>query len=267
MRLHHIFLITSLFFLFFSFKSSLADYVHDSETSREAIVNSTRTKRFTDSVNMNNSFFALGGSYDNDQNSRQYQITSRYFQQSYRFINEINFLHETEFNDRGSGAKKEYKTKTSELYDISLSSKARAFDTRNYMVLYHRTVKDRFANYGKDSRNAIGFGRMFFDDRVEFDLSVGRQASQNFGEQTEIIPSIRINLKLSDKITLNQRGYLFIDSKSNDSDLRTSLIYRLGGRTSFEIRHTFEQRRYIDGNREVNNVRNLFAIGFVFDLT
>lgn len=111
MRLHHIFFITLLLLIIISLKSSFADYVHNSETSREAIVNSTRTKRFTDSDKMNNSFFALGGSYDNDQNSRQYQITSRYFQQSYRFINEINFLHETEFNDRGSGSKNNIRPK------------------------------------------------------------------------------------------------------------------------------------------------------------
>lgn len=177
-------------------------------------------------------------------------------------------MHETEYNDRGSGSKKEYKVKTSQLYDISLSSKARVFDTRNYAVLYHRTVKDKFSDYGYDSRNAFGLGRMFFDDRVEFDLSVGRQVSEHYGNQTEIIPSVRINLKLTERLTFNQRGYWFIDSISTDSDLRTSLVYRLGGRTSFEVRHTFEQRRYMTGskNSEVNNVRNLYTIGLVFDL-
>lgn len=264
---HHIISPLFLFFLLFA-NNVFADYTHDSESSREAIVNSTRTKKFTALKNMSNKFFALGGSYDNDQNSRQYQATSRYFHQNYRFINEINFVHETEFNDKGSGKSKQYKTKTSELYDLSLSSKARIFDTRNYAVLYHRTVYDRFSNYYYDSRNAIGLGRMFFDDSVEFDLSIGEQKSKNFGNETEFIPSIRINYKITDKLTFNQRGYWFVDSRSTDNDLRTSFVYRMNNKSSFEVRHTFEQRRYDDPAHHtvVNNVRNLFTIGFVFDL-
>ena len=231
--LHHIFFFTILLLLYFSPALSFADYTHDSEISREAIVNSTRTKKFTTLDQLNNKLFALGGSYDSDQNSKQYQLTSRYFHQNYRFINEVNFVHETEYNDKGSGASKQYKAKTSELYDISFSSKARMFDTRNYGVLYHRTVYDRFSNYYYDSRNAIGLGRMFFDDRIEFDLSVGEQKSKNFSNQIEVIPSVRINLKLTEKLTFNQRGYWFVDSRSTDNDLRTGLVYRFSNKTSF----------------------------------
>ncbi len=263
---HHFFFCTCLFLLIcvFPFKKAAADYTHDSEVSREAVINSTRTKKFYDLKVPDSHLFAIGGSYDTDQNSKQYNFASRYLHQSYRFINEINFVQDTEYTDSGSGTKKRYKKKTSELYDLSLSSKTRIFDTRNYMVLYHRTAYDELSTYYYDVRNAVGFGRMFLNDSIELDLSVGEQNSKVFGNQVDLIPSIRINFKLTDKLTFNQRAYWFIDKDLSDNDVRTSLIYRFSAKTSFEVRHTFEQRRYVKNNVIFNNVRSLVTFGLVF---
>jgi len=265
---HH--LTTSFLLAFLAVFSSpaLADFVLNSESSREAIVNSSRTKKFYN-IDRKSSMLAFGGGYDSDQNSKQYQLTSRYFYQSNRFINEINFVREKEYNDRGSSKSKRYKALTSDLFDFSISSKIRIFETNNYTALYNRTVYDRLSTYYYDNQTAVGFGRIFFNDKLEFDLSLGYQDTKNFGEKINIIPSIRLNLKLTDKLTFNQRGYWFISDQSMDNDIRTSLVYRLGRRTSFEIRHTFETRRYYGtsaNSPEINQVRKLLTFGFVFDL-
>ncbi len=261
--LSYFFIISSL--SLFSSKA-FADFTRDSETSRQAII-STRLKKFYNSKKPINRI-AIGGSYDFDQNSKQYQLVTRYFYQSYRFIHDLNFLHEVEYNDRGSGKNKQEKAKTSEFYDFSLSSKLRIFQTNNYAAFYQRTVYDDMSTYYYDRHTAIGIGRMFFDDAIEFDASVGYHDSKNYGHSLDFIPSIRINLKLTNKVTFNQRGYWYIDHRSVDNELKTSLIYRLGQRTSLELRHTFEQRRYEDeGSKHVENqVHNLFTIGMIFDL-
>jgi hypothetical protein len=259
---------TLLLFVIFSPLKALADFTLNSESSREAIVNSSRTKKFY-SLDRVSSMVALGGSYDSDQNSKQYQLTSRYFYQSKRFINEVNFVREKEYTDRGTGKNKRYKALTSDLFDLSISNKIRLFDTNNYTAFYHRTVYDRLSTYYYDNQTALGFGRIFFNDKLEFDVSLGYQSTKNFGEKLNVIPSIRLNIKITDKLTLNQRGYWFINDRSTDSDLRTSLVYRLGRRTSFEIRHTFETRRYYGNtasSSEINQVRKLLTFGFIFDL-
>lgn len=109
---------------------------------------------------------------------------------------------------------------------------------------------------------------MFFNDNLELDFSVGQHESKAFGTVMDFIPSLRLNFKLTKKLTLNQRGFWFIDQKSADNELRTSLVYRLSQKTSLEMRHTYEQRRYEEGNNQqvVNQVRNFMGFGLIFDL-
>lgn len=249
-------------------KTLRAEFSYASESSRENIVGSSRARKFYKNDRKLRRL-ALGGNYDTDQNSKQYQVTARYFYRDKKFLNEVNFLHETEYNDRGSGKNKKFKIKTSDFYDFSISSKIRILDSENYGVFYNRTVYDEFSTYYYDLHSAAGFGRIFFDDQLELDLSLGYQRTKNFDNRVNLIPSIRVNFKLTDKLTFNQRGYWFVDSKSMDNDLRTSLVYRLNPTTSFEVRHTFERRVYTKDGKvpvEVNQVRNLITFGFVFDL-
>jgi hypothetical protein len=254
--------------LFFIFKPlpALAAFSENSETSRQAIV-APRTKKFY-KVDEARQYLALGGTYTSDYNSAQYQLNSRYFYQSNRFINEANFMQQTDYKDAGSGKGKRYKTKTGQIYDGSLSSKAIIGETKNYGVFYHRTVYNKFSDYYYDNHTALGVGRMFFKDRIELDTSLGYHNTKNFGSAMSFISSIRVNLKLTDKLTFVQRGYWFVDERSADNELKTSLVYRLNQKLSFELRYSFEQRRYdeTEKSRVVNQQNKVATIGVVMDL-
>lgn len=208
----------------------------------------------------------MGGIYSSDYNSKKYQFNSRYLYQSNYAIHEANFEHETEYSDQGSGSKKQYYVKSTELYDLTLASKLRLGDTRNYGVFFHRTIHDRFSDYYNDSRTALGLGRMFFNEKIEFDISLGYQDVKNYGYKAEVISSIRSNIKLTERLTFQQRGFIFLDNESMDNSLRNSLVYRIGDRLSFEIRNNFDQRRYENKNSTTNRVSRSITLGLIFDL-
>jgi len=264
MQLHHT--KTLLFLSFFALHSPKEAFAIDSRSNREEIV-SPRSKKFfrTNSIKQ---YLSFGGNRTSTEDSKAFQLTTRYLYQSHDFINELNFLNENYYADSGTGANKRHLVKKSELYDLSISSKARLFKTENYAVAYHRTIYDDLSKYYRDSTFALGLGKMFFDDKMEFDTSIGYHDVLTYGREINIIPSIRINFKLTDKLTFNQRGYWFIDHESTDNELKTSLIYRVGPKLSCEIRHNFEQRRYEDDvKREVVNQQSRsITFGLIFDL-
>ncbi len=244
---------------------SSAAFGVDSESKREDVV-SPRSKKLyrTDSVR---SYISLGAGQTSDYNSKNNQLNARYFYQSQNFINEINFRNENKYSDRGSGKNKLYNVKTSELYDTSLSTKMRISDGQNYVVGYHRTIYDDMSKYYYDLHTAAGIGRMFFDGKIELDCSVGYHDVKNYGHEINLIPSIRTSLKLTKNLTFLQRGYWFIDHESTDNELKTSLVYRLKKTTSLEFRHTFEQRRYENDDRNATNqISRVFTVGLIFDL-
>lgn len=242
-----------------------AAFAIDSESNREDVV-SPRSKKLykTDIVR---SYISLGGGQTSDYNSKNNRFNARYFYQNQNFINEINLQNEVKYADRGSGKNKKYGEKTSELYDAAFSTKMRISDGQNYIVGYHRTIYDDMSKYYYDLHTAAGIGRMFFGGKIELDCSLGYHDVKNYGHEVNLIPSIRTNLQLTKNLTFLQRGYWFIDRESTDNELKTSLVYRIKKRTSLEIRHTFEQRRYENDNRNVTNqVSRAFTIGMVFDL-
>ncbi len=263
MRSHHLAL--SLVFALFFF-SNFAALAVESEAQREAIV-APRAKRFYKSSRAKQ-YLSFGGNYTSDYNSKDYEFTSRYLYQSEKAINEINFEQETKYSDNGSGKNKKYDVRTSELYDLSLSGKAIIGESKNYGVAYHRTIHDKFEQYSHDVRNAIGIGRIFLNERLEWDVSLGYHDVQHYGSEADLITSWRANFKLGEKTTLVQRAYLFFDQKSADSDFKTSLVYRIDEKLSFELRHNFERRKYLeDGQTEaVNQVNRSVTIGLIFDL-
>ncbi len=262
---HHAKTLSFLLFLAAQFISTPVLAI-DSETDREKLY-SFRNKRFFPTPSPKQTV-SLGGSYISDYNSKQYELVSRYSYQSSRAINELNFKHETEYADTGSGANKKSYVKKSELYDFSFSSKVLIGDTKNYSVFYHRTIYDDLSKYYYDIHTAGGFGRIFFDGKLEFDISLGYQDVKAYGHKLDVIPSIRTNFKLSKRLTLVQRGYLFVDSESMDNELKTSLTYRVNERLSLELRHTFEQRRYEEDNKSesTNLVNRNITVSLVFDL-
>lgn len=255
---------TSLFILF------LVVFVDagavESSSQREAVV-APRNKRFYKSSRARQ-YLSLGGSYSSDYNSKQYEFTSRYLYQSDKAIHEGNFERQTDYADSGTGAKKKYDVKKSELYDFSWSTKALIKDSKNYAVIYHRTIHDALARYSNDTRSAVGIGRLFLKERLEWDVSVGYRDVRHYGSEADLITSWRANFKLSEKITLIQRAYLFFDKNSTDSDFKTSLVYRIGERLSFELRHNLEQRNYVDegDTNATNRVNRSVTIGLIFDL-
>lgn len=260
---HHITLVIFLSVVAFQIPEALAI---DSETNREAII-SPRSKRFYKS-NSARQYLSLGGNYSSDYNSKSYQFNSRYLYQSNNYIHELNFKNEHEYGDIGSGAARRYNVKRSELYDFSIASKARISDSRNYGVIFHRTLYDNLSDYGYNLNNAIGLGRMFFKEKVELDLSVGYRKTKNDGSEINFIPSIRTNFKITNRLTLIQRGYWFIDYKIFDNELKSSLVYRLSDKLSFELRHAFEQRRYVRENQinVTNQISRSVTVGLIFDL-
>ncbi len=238
----------------------------ESRSNREDVV-SPRAKRFY-KTNSARQYLSFSGSYSSDYNSKTYQLTSRYLYQSQNFIHEINFKNENDYADSGSGSKKRYKIKNSELYDLSIASKARIGDSKNYGVFFHRTIYDDFSKYYYDLHTAVGLGRMLLKERVELDLSLGYHDIKTYGNEVDVIASIRTNFKIGKNITLIQRGYWFFDHESIDNELKTSLVYRLSDKMSFELRHNFEKRRYEEDNLyKVNNqVTQSMTVGLIFDL-
>ena len=263
MRRHHLSIPPLLLLLFLA---PFPAFAVESEAQREAIV-APRAKRFYKSSRARQ-YLSFGGNYTSDYNSKDYQIISRYLYQSEKTINEINFKHEAKYADSGSGNKKRYDVKTSELYDITLSGKAIIGESKNYGVVYHRTIHDSFETYSHDTRNALGVGRIFLNERLEWDVSFGYHDVQHYGSEPDLITSWRANFKISDKLTFVQRAYLFFDQKSTDSDFKTSLVYRIGENMSFELRHNFERRRYLeDGETNaINQVSRSVTVGLIFDL-
>ena len=238
----------------------------DSEANREDLV-APRSKKLYRS-NSVRKYLSLGGSQTSDYNSKYSQLNAKYFYQSQNFINEVNFKNENKYSDSGSSSNRRYNVKTSELYDLSLSSKMRLGDSENYGVAFHRTMYDDLSKYYLDTHTALGVGRMFFNDKIELDLSVGYHDIKTYGHKIDFIPSIRTNFKITKNLTLIQRGYWFIDHESMDNELKSSLVYRMRERLSLELRHNFEQRRYEDDHNRVvtNQINRSTTIGLVFDL-
>ena len=263
---HHRTKTLSLIFALFFFQSPEIAFAVDSEANREDVV-APRSKKLYRS-NSARSYLSLGGNQTSDYNSKYYQLNAKYFYQSSNFINEANFKNENKYSDSGSSSNKRYNTKTSELYDASFSSKMRLGDSENYAVGFHRTMYDDLSKYYFDMHTAVGVGRMFFNDKIELDLSVGYHDIKTYGHEIDFIPSIRTNFRITKNLTLIQRGYWFIDHESTDNELKTSLVYRIKEKISLELRHSFEQRRYEDDHNRmvVNQINRSTTLGLVFDL-
>lgn len=260
-----------LFLLRFSFLFFLLNFCNhafalESEAQREAVV-APRAKRFY-KASRARQYLAIGGAYASDYNSKDYQFNSRYLYQSDKFVNEINFEQQSSYADSGSGSNKKYDVKKTELYDVMLSSKARLGESNNYALGYHRSIYDDLSKYYFDTRTALGLGRMFFKEKLELDFSIGRRDVKDYDRKIDFITSWRANFKVTDKTTFIQRAYWFFDNESIDNQFRTSLVYRLNERLSFELRHNFEQRRYEEDPKNVNNnfVNRSVTIGLIFDL-
>lgn len=252
------------FVLFFS---PIELFAIDSESDREALV-SAKSKKFYRS-NSVRKYLSIGGDYTSTGTSKKYEFDTRYLYQSKSQIHQFDFQKEDKYSNLGSSKGKTYLVKKSELYDGAISSKFTLGETENYFAGYHRTIYDDMSKYYRDQRTAAGFGRMFFKRKLELDCSIGYHDVKVYGYKMSVIPSYRANIKLDKKFSINSRGYFYIDHESMDNEIKTSLIYRFSKNTSFEIRYTFEQRRYEDDTKklmQINSVYKKLTMGLVFDL-
>jgi hypothetical protein len=259
-----------LFYLFFLICLPLSSLALDGESDREAII-SARSKKFYHKAARKipaRKYLSLGGNRSSSDSSKSQELNIRYLHHSDSQIHQFDFEQKNYYSNQGSSSNKLHLVKKSELYDGTISSKFILGETRNYGVIYHRTIYDDLSDYYRDQRTAVGAGRMFFDGNLELDASIGYQEVKEYGYKVSFIPSMRLNFKLSENFSLNQRGYLFIDHKSMDNDLRTALRYRLSDKASFEIRHNFEQRRYEDSKKrkQENQVNRSITFNLVFNL-
>ncbi len=235
-------------------------------SNREAVI-SAQSKKFFQS-NRTRQYLSFGGSYGSDYNSASYQINSRYFMQNENFTNEINAQHQVDYADTGSGKNKKYKVKKSELYDLALSSKAKILKSDNYGVFYHRSIYDKFSTFFYDQRTALGLGRMFLNQKFELDFSLAYRDVKMQTYEINYLSSLRLIHKFNNKFSLMQRSYIFFGNDLLDHEHRTSLVYRLNNQLSFEVRHSFEKRRYIDFAKKnaVNQISRGITFGLVLDL-
>lgn len=255
----------SLLFILFVIFSPFQSFAAGTESHREAIV-TARSKNFY-KANKTRKYLTLGGKYSSDYNSKEREFNARYLYQNYKLINELDFENESQYADKGSGTNRK-SVKKSEFYDLSLSSKIRIKDSKNYGILFHRTMYDDLSKYYYDLHSAAGLGRMFFNEGFHLDLSVGYHDVKNYGHSVNFIPSFRTKFKITKNLRFSQRGYWFLDHESMDNGIRSRLSYRINEKVSLELRHNFEQRRYEnDGdNASENLVNRSITIGLTFRL-
>lgn len=239
-----------------------SSFAQDSESDRERVV-SAKSRRFYNNDIINESLL-LAGNYDSDHNSKEYHIDARYYKRSKQQMHELYLFHETDYSNT-SNADLE---KRSERYDGTISSKFRIAQSNNYAAFYGRADYDDMSDYYYDLRSAAGVGRLFFNGKVEFDTSLGYTDVKNFGSKIFVVPSLRLNLKLTKNISFTQRGYFFFDHEGTDSDLRTRIKYKISKKVYLVLSHTYEKRRYGDQDdlQNVNQVRRYVSLGLAFDL-
>jgi hypothetical protein len=261
---HHIcrYLPAQIFVFFLLFLIPNPAFAIDSESDREKIVTAKSRKFYRGSRAIQS--LLLSGNKDSDYNSKSYQIDSRYYYQSDRQMHEVNFFQKTSYSSSSSTDME----KKNELYDVMVSNKFILGESKNYGVLYNRVNYDELSSYYYDLRTSAGVGRVFFEDKIELDASVGYIDIKNSGSKTFLLPSIRMNFPITRNLTFTQRAYWFIDYESMDDEIRTTLKYRINNRISLALNHILEQRKYDDAskNNQVNQTRRYFSVGFVFDL-
>jgi hypothetical protein len=252
------------FFSIYSFSKNCFALVLETASDRKVIA--TEKSRKFERSNRINQYISLSGYYDSDYNSYDYNLSARYKYQSNSRIIYTRFDHSSKYKIQVKISRDE-PTKYSEFYELTISHKERIMEQNNYIAFYNNTQYDDMSKYYYDVRSAIGLGRFFFDQNLEFDLSIGYRDVKNYDQKNvNVIPSFRVNIDLTDKLKFVQRGFLFIDYKSMDNELSSKLIYDLNSKTSLQLSHEFDQRRYEDDSKEsiVNQVSRKTTIGLIY---
>lgn len=270
-------------FLLFPFPIFADD---DNLNDRNRLAN-RRNERFYKS-DITRHFLSLSGEYDSDENSKQTIIDLNHFYKSRKIISDIVLRSETLYENVSqtfSVENKQHLEKESDEYRAIIAEKILLFDTDNYFVLFNETRYDDEADSAYyDITTAAGFGRMFFNDRLEIDLAYGFSRGKQITDTTFkgydrrdyhrqiFVPAFRTEFLLFDKVRFIQRGYFYYSSKIESYYLTTRLQYPISDRIYIQLSHLFDRRdyniydddtQYLHGVR--NEVRRQLLLGFRFD--
>ena len=254
-----------LILLFASLFSATKSYAIDNDQTDRSRVVAPRNDRFNRNSSVRK-YINFSGEYESDENSKQYVISTGHFYRSNKWINETDFLYQKDYSQKAAN---QYELKpSSELYDFQMSSKAIIPDTQDYMVFYNRSKYNALSTYYYDITNAVGVGRMFFDDLIEIDVAIGHNEVKDYDEKTTLIPSFRAEFDIWEKLHFIQRGYMFFSDEASDYQMRTRLQYPIGRQLYLQVSYDTDKRTYANQakHEKVNEVHRRVVFGFRYDL-
>ncbi|MDA9231114.1 DUF481 domain-containing protein [Rickettsiales bacterium] len=211
-------------------------------------------------------YIFLGGGYDSDYNSYEYDINAAYKYKSHKFIHEIDFLHEVTH----SSTTKTPMKKKEELYDLEISNRMILLNSKNYLNIYNRLQYDEFSDFYYDYAAASGLGRLFFNGNLEASLNLGHQDIKETGSQKVLLAMINAKFKLNDIVKIAFKGDLIGQEEDYDEKLKSILSLRLRKRLSLQLVHKYERNRYIKttktyGRQDINRVKRSIYLRFKYD--
>ena len=237
----------------------------DNDKEDRAAVVAPRNDRFYSNDRVRQ-YLNFTGEYESDQNSKQFVATVGHFYRSKKLINEIDFLYQQDYSQKASN---NYELRrSSELYDFQIASKGAIPDTQDYLVFYNRSKYNKLSSYYYDITTAVGAGRMFFDDRLEIDVAIGRNNVKDQDGKTTLIPSFRAEFDVYEKWHFIQRGFMFFSDQAQDYQLRSRLQYPISSRLYLQVTYDTDKRRYVNAKTEarVSEVHRRVLFGFRYDL-
>lgn len=243
--------------------SSAYSATADSRTDRSRVATS-KAKKASKNKKIYRSL-TVAGSYNSDYNSKNYRLLLRGYYQDFGKIFQLDFSHYSNWQDTGTGKKKVFLAKTSELYDLQLISKLRIGDSKYYLAGYERVNYDDLSNYYYDHRQALGMGIFLDKDQIELDLSFGRYQIKDTKTDDFIVPSLRMNYKISKKIRVSTRNYLFLNHNSFDFQNRSSVKYYLTKNFALELIYNFDKVSSGLGQNKTNRVERFVQFGTNLD--
>lgn len=247
-----------------------------------------RATRFYSKDNKVYHFVAFSGEYDSDEDSKQSIIKLDHFYRSNKFISDIEVSLETLYEEqrpKNSKDENKYSIKERDLFKLISSQKFILYDNW-YGIFFNETRHDNESDLSyRDVVVSGGFGRIFFDQKFEIDLSWGQAAGRNITDTTYessrrnykrsvFIPSYRADFLILDNLRFVGRGYYYSSDAIDSYYFNSRLQYKLSKKLYFQVSHLFDKREYnlydkktLNFEKHVNEVRRqvIFGIQYRFD--
>lgn len=225
-----------ILFLFLTSKQAMADVRDD------ALYKTPRVRQF----------IALGGYYKSNNAGKDRESSFVYGYKSDKHIFEIEGLNEVWW--RQTSSKGWHKSR--ELYDVEASAKTLIKDTKNYLLLYHRTKYDDLSTYYYDISSAVGLGRRFFNEKLDLDVSLGYGDVKVSGYRYTLNVGSRFEHNINKKWRFRQKLSFYSDLNAlnetigsqqlitDNFDVESAIIYRIEKNLSIEFFHSYEKDTY-----------------------